>query len=263
MSIAMSATPTQIAMSATLNVGQWSVTMCAGYFFWIELVELLDPVGAVVDEVDDVAVADAVEHVAERAAEDERQAPLQRVLPRLEAPIERDDERDRRDRDEQEERPADVLALPLEQTPRAALVLREDEHEVVVDDVDVARVALELLLGPELRDDVRGERDDRDDREERRRRTRSEDRLRDRAATVPAGRSSRGTPGAIGGSSGGTRRRAAGRGAGGALTPRLRRGRGGSSAAAVSFGGGASVGSVIGVRVVRVGRRASASSRRW
>ncbi len=28
-----SATPTQIAMSATLNVGQWSVTMCFGLYF--------------------------------------------------------------------------------------------------------------------------------------------------------------------------------------------------------------------------------------
>ena len=41
MSMAMSATPTQIATSATLNVGQWSVTMCAGYFFWISSLSFL------------------------------------------------------------------------------------------------------------------------------------------------------------------------------------------------------------------------------
>ena len=108
MSTAMSPTPTQIAMSATLNVGQW----CSCRRSDVE-----------VDEVDDVAVADAVEHVAERAAEHERQTPLERALARLQAAVERHDERDRRDRHEQEERPAHVLARRLEQTPRAAAVL--------------------------------------------------------------------------------------------------------------------------------------------
>ena len=55
-----------MAMSATLNVGQW----------W----SLPPHVDVRVDEVDDVAVADAVDEVAERAAEHEREAPLERAL---------------------------------------------------------------------------------------------------------------------------------------------------------------------------------------
>src|SRR5207253_3428702 len=117
------------------------------------------PIGAVIDEVDHVSVADAIEHVAERAAEDERQTPLQCVLLRLEAPIQRDDEEDRRDRDEEEERTANVLALALEETPRAALVVSDDEREVILDEhvrLSAARIRpFELLLGEELRTDVR------------------------------------------------------------------------------------------------------------
>ena len=149
MSTAMRPTPTQIAMSATLNVGQWCSSPTCG-----------------VDEVDDVPVADAIEHVAERAAEDERKPPLERALARLQAPVERHDERDRGDRDEQEERPPHVLARRLEQAPRAAAVLREDEREVVLPDLDDARIAVEPVLGPRLGADVGRERDERDEREE-------------------------------------------------------------------------------------------------
>ena len=88
-----------------------------------DVVHLAHPFGLVVDEVDDPAVADTVEDVAERAAEDERQAPLERALARLQAAIERHDERDRGDRNEKEERPPHVLARPLEKPPRAATVL--------------------------------------------------------------------------------------------------------------------------------------------
>ena len=84
-----------------------------------------DPVRLVVDEVDDVVVLDAVDQVAERAAEHEREAPPERPLPRRELAVERDDEQDRDHRDGQEERAPDRLGLVLEQAPRAALVARD------------------------------------------------------------------------------------------------------------------------------------------
>ena len=98
---------------------------------------LEDDVG--VDEVDDVPVADAIEHVPERAAEHEREAPPERALARLKTPVERHDERDGRDRDEEEERTAHVLARRLQEPPGAAAVLREDEREVVLPHFERSR----------------------------------------------------------------------------------------------------------------------------
>src|SRR5262245_30423169 len=61
-----------------------------------------------VDEVDDVRVADAIDEIAERAAEHERKTPLERELVRRKTPVKREDERDGDRRDEKKERPAHV-----------------------------------------------------------------------------------------------------------------------------------------------------------
>jgi hypothetical protein len=67
----------------------------------------------------------------------------------VELPVEGDDEGDGRDRDEQEERAANRLGGGLEEPPRAPLVLREDEGDVVLPDGDVPREAFEMSLARE------------------------------------------------------------------------------------------------------------------
>ncbi len=74
-------------------------------------------------------VLDAVDQVAERAPEHQRQAPLERPLLGRELAVERDDEGDGEDRDAEEERAADALGLVLEQAEGAARVPREQRSE--------------------------------------------------------------------------------------------------------------------------------------
>jgi hypothetical protein len=76
------------------------------------------------DEVDDVPVADAIREVAERAAEDQREAPRERLLIARRLSVEREDEPDGDERDRDEERDAQRGRLVAEEAPRAALVLR-------------------------------------------------------------------------------------------------------------------------------------------
>src|SRR6202142_4541714 len=116
-----------------------------------------------VDEVDDLPIANAVEDVPQRPAEDERKAPLQRALAWKEPPVERHDTCDRRDRYEQEERTAHVLARRLQEPPRPSPVASENEREMVLPNFDDPRIPLQMLRGPSLRRDVGGERHDRDD----------------------------------------------------------------------------------------------------
>jgi hypothetical protein len=121
-----------------------------------------------VDEIDDVRVADAIHEVAERAAEDERKAPLEGALVRREAAVERHDERDRERRDQEKERATHVLRRVLQEAPRAAAVFREHEVEVAFDELDGMKKGigpLEALFGPELGSEIGNEGDRRDDRE--------------------------------------------------------------------------------------------------
>src|SRR5262249_8589500 len=122
-----------------------------------------------VDEVDDVRVADAIDEVAESAAEDEWKAPPEGALARGEPAVERDDERDGERRDEEKERAPHVLRRVLKQAPRSAPVLREHEIDVTLEELDGVKERIgcvEAAFCPKLRAEIRGERERGNDREE-------------------------------------------------------------------------------------------------
>jgi hypothetical protein len=129
------------------------------------------PQHVAVDEVDDEPVPDAIDQVAQGAAEHEREAPAEGDLRGVQTPVQRHDEDDREHAHDHEERLADLLVGALEQPPRPAPVSREHEaepHRALQQDLgrrDALR-RLQRLLGPVLGAEIGDDRDQRHQPEE-------------------------------------------------------------------------------------------------